>query len=167
MQGLFRPVLVCVFLVLLSGCKLAITVPAEGYVISSSGIRDCSGPGYCEFEIRDAAYRGTFTAVPWPGYTFVEWQDGSGFLCADSTDPSCTVEMPSESAGAVIAALFRTGKLRPIFSDPEGADTYWTVPSTRWTMTAGIRSSRTGISAAPGFTDRSIEQTHLRLPSCL
>lgn len=108
---------------LVTSCKLAVMVPSEGNLVSSSGTRDCNGPGYCEFDITASSFSETFTAVPRPGFEFVEWQDGTGFICADVTDPVCTVEMPNNAAGAVIVALFNTGSLRPVFSNPEGIDT--------------------------------------------
>ena len=123
MNGVIRPLLFVSALALLSGCKLAIMVPSEGNVVSASGTRDCNGPGYCEFDITESSFSDTFTAVPRPGFEFVAWQDGSGFFCADVTAPACTVEMPNEAFGAFVVALFRTGLIRPVFSNPEGVDT--------------------------------------------
>lgn len=108
---------------LVTGCKLAVMVPSEGNVVSSSGTRDCFGPDYCEFDIVETSFSETFTAIPRPGFEFVKWQDGGGFICADDTDPVCTVEMPDDTVGAVIVALFNTGSIRPVFSNPGGVDT--------------------------------------------
>jgi hypothetical protein len=75
---------------------------------------------HCEFGITDSSFSETFTAVPKPGFDFVKWQDRSGFFCANSTDPSCTVEMPNQETGESIITLFQTGSIRPIFNGPEG-----------------------------------------------
>lgn len=107
----------------LTGCKLAVMVSSGGYVESSSGTRDCTGPDYCEFVITDPAFSETFTAVPRPGYSFVGWQDGNGFICTNEGGTSCTVAMPNETIGAAVVALFSTASIRPVFSDPGGIDT--------------------------------------------
>ncbi len=117
-------VAVALFAVLsIGGCKLAVMVSSHGSVLSASGTRDCTGPDYCEFQISDAGFSESFTAVPQPGFSFVEWQDGNGFICADSTDPVCVVEVPDTALGALVVALFKTGSIRPVFSDPGGVDT--------------------------------------------
>lgn len=84
---------------LIAGCRLAVMVPSEGNVSSSSGTRDCTGPDYCEFDITEPSFSESFMAVPRPGSEFVEWQGGGGFICADTTDPVCVVEMPDGRSG--------------------------------------------------------------------
>lgn len=123
MDSIVRHLVYITIVFLASGCKLAVMVSSEGNVESLSGTRDCSGPGYCEFNITEPSFSETFTAVPRPGFEFVRWQDGNGFICANATDPVCTVEMPNETLGAAVVALFSTGSLRPVFSDPGGVDT--------------------------------------------
>jgi hypothetical protein len=123
MNGFIKILSLTVFALLVSGCKLAVMVPSEGNVVSSSGLRDCAGPRYCEFDITDDSFSETFTAVPRPGFEFVRWQDGGGFICAKSTDPACTVEMPNALVGAAVVALFNTGLIKPVFSTPGGVDT--------------------------------------------
>ena len=117
-DGFVRTLTIATLALLVTGCKLAVMVSSEGNVVSSSGTRNCSGPGYCEFAITDSSFSETFTAVPRPGFEFVKWQDGGGFFCAKSTDPVCTVEMPNEDFGDAVVALFLTGSIRPVFSDP-------------------------------------------------
>jgi len=123
MRAIIRTLSMIALALVLSGCKLAVMVSSHGSVLSASGTRNCTGPDYCEFIISDADFSETFTAVPQPGFTFVEWQSGNGFICADSTDPVCVVEMPDSTVGALIVALFKTGSIRPVFSDPGGVDT--------------------------------------------
>jgi hypothetical protein len=123
MDGIVRHLVLISIVLLVPGCKLAVMVSSEGNVLSSSETRHCNGPGYCEFDIVESSFSDTFTAVPRPGFEFVRWQDGNGFLCADATDPVCTVEMPNDTVGAAIVALFNTGSIRPVFSNPGGVDT--------------------------------------------
>ena len=123
MNGLMKVSTLLALASLTTGCKLAVMVESGGNVTSASGTRDCAGPRYCEFDITDAAFSETFTAIPRPGFEFVKWQNGDGFFCANSTDPVCTVEMLNEDAGAAIVALFKTGSIRPLFSTPQGVDT--------------------------------------------
>ena len=100
---------------LFTGCKLAVMVSSGGTVTSASRAMDCNGPKFCEFDISDAEFSETFTATPRTGYEFVKWQDGEAFLCANSTDPVCLVELPEGAAGASLAASSATASIRPIF----------------------------------------------------
>ena len=77
---------------LATGCKVALTVTSGGDVTSLSGANDCAGGSLCEYEVTDTNFSETFTAVPRAGYVFSRWQGGAGYLCAESTDPTCTVE---------------------------------------------------------------------------
>ena len=123
MKTVVRTLVLVALASMASGCKLAVLVGAGGEVVSLSGTRDCAGPDFCEFDITDSSFSDSFTAMPRPGYTFVKWQDGSGFFCGNSTDPVCTVEMPNEDVGDALIATFSSGSIRPIFSAPEGLDT--------------------------------------------
>lgn len=55
---------------LVTGCKLAVMVSSSGDVTSLSGTRDCLAGSSCEFEVADATFDETFTAVPKEGYVF-------------------------------------------------------------------------------------------------
>ena len=76
---------------LATGCKVALTVTSGGDVTSLSGANDCAGGSLCEYEVTDTNFSETFTAVPRAGYVFSKWQGGAGYLCAESTDPTCTL----------------------------------------------------------------------------
>lgn len=76
---------------LATGCKVALTVTSGGDVTSLSGANDCAGGSLCEYEVTDTNFSETFTAVPRAGYVFSKWQGGAGYLCAESTNPTCTI----------------------------------------------------------------------------
>ena len=76
---------------LATGCKVALTVTSGGDVTSLSGANDCAGGSLCEYEVTDTNFSETFTAVPRAGYVFSKWQGGAGYLCAESTNPTCTL----------------------------------------------------------------------------
>lgn len=121
-SDMFRFAFVSLMACILAGCKLAVMVSSGGEVQSLSGTRNCSGPGFCEFDIATTDFSDTFTAVPNPGYEFVEWQDGSGYLCASSQSTSCTVSLPAEPYASALLALFDMVSIRPVFKNV-GIDT--------------------------------------------
>lgn len=109
------------FLGLMVGCKLQVISPNGGEVRSiASG--NCAGGSVCDIDITDPAFSETFTAVPTAGYEFVKWQDGSGFQCADATEPTCSVSLPGGLQGAAIVALYTTASILPVY-DYVGIDT--------------------------------------------
>jgi hypothetical protein len=107
---------------LVVGCKLAVMVSPGGNVYSDSGTRNCVGPDFCEFDITDPFFSETFTAVPRPGFTFEKWQGGDGFVCANSTDPVCTLTLSGGVLGNAVVDSGLTGSVRPLFSGPSDLD---------------------------------------------
>lgn len=75
----------------LAGCKLAVIVSSGGDVQSASDTRNCASEKVCEFTITSDNFDDTFTAIPRAGYVFTQWAAGPGFLCGDSTNPTCNV----------------------------------------------------------------------------
>ena len=105
---------------LLAGCKLAVIVGEGGHVQSLSGASDCSSTSYCVIDIDAGDFSDSFTAVANPGYEFIKWQDGDGFLCGNSTDATCTVEIPpglTTDQQQALLNLFLTGRIMPLFAD--------------------------------------------------
>ena len=79
---------------LVAGCKVAVVVSSGGDVQSQSGTRDCAGGNSCEFDVVDANFDDTFTAVAKPGYVCAKWEQGrpgSRLLCRGSTNAVCRV----------------------------------------------------------------------------
>lgn len=95
---------------LLAGCKLAVIVPSGGDVTSASNTRNCSGGSLCEYNITDATFNDSFTAVAKPGYVFTKWNSGAGFLCGDSTNPTCTISNVGTAGIAAVEAIIATGQ---------------------------------------------------------
>ena len=72
----------------------------------------------------------TFTATPGAGFDFTKWRTGDGFLCADSTDPVCTVSLSGGALGAGIVASDEMAYIMPEFNCviehcPERPDPNW------------------------------------------
>lgn len=88
---LFKILVILAVTALATGCKVALMVPSGGNVTSASGTKNCTGGSLCEHNITGATFSETFTAVAKPGYVFSKWSAGSGFMCANSVSPSCTI----------------------------------------------------------------------------
>ena len=117
---MLRKIVVAFALIPLASCKFAVIVGEGGSVESQSGLRDCSSLSYCLFAVEDTNWSETFTAEPKPGYIFVKWQDGTGYFCQNSTNPSCTIEKPEhlgDEGANLIVNSFEVGSISPIFRD--------------------------------------------------
>ncbi|MBT4521086.1 MAG: hypothetical protein HOC23_13875 [Halieaceae bacterium] len=57
----------------LSGCKLQITVPEGGKVVSTSGTYNCAAGTVCTIDVLDLMFDETFEALSDEGYTFTGW----------------------------------------------------------------------------------------------
>jgi cytochrome c peroxidase len=82
-----RVVVVGVFLIL-SACKLQITVPENGQVITESGTYICPAGSTCTIDILDTLFDEAFIAEPASGYEFVQWARVPLAFCGGSSD-SC------------------------------------------------------------------------------
>lgn len=110
---------------LIAGCKLAVIVPTGGDVTSTSGTRNCLGGSICEHNITDTSFNDTFTAVARPGYVFSKWSAGPGFLCANSTNPTCVTTNVGTVGNPFVESVIATGQhfyVMPLF-DFVGIDT--------------------------------------------
>lgn len=105
MRGTLVKISMLAAVVLLAGCRIGAAVFEGGNVISASGSRHCFEGRTCEFEVNDTNFTETFTAQPRAGYEFVKWRAGEGFLCADSTNPSCNVSNVGAEGNAGIEAV--------------------------------------------------------------
>ena len=115
---LTRALAVSAMLLLASGCKLILINPEGGLMASTSGTRDCRAPTVCTFEITDATFDETWTAVPDPLWEFVRWSDGTDFVCAGSTNPVCSVSSVGTTGDPLAEAIIASDKsyyMMPIF----------------------------------------------------
>lgn len=125
MRALMTKTLFVLFVAaVMTGCKIAVIVPSGGDLISSNPAHSCAEENVCEFEINagQLPFTESFTAHPKPAHEFEKWSDGSDFLCGNSTDPTCTVNINDGAFGVLLTALFDSGYVMPIFKDV-GIDT--------------------------------------------
>jgi Leucine-rich repeat (LRR) protein len=71
-------------LALASGCKIEITVPEGGKVVSASHAYDCDSGKTCVVEVNDFHFAETFDAHAQEGWIFIGWKVGRGYLCQRS-----------------------------------------------------------------------------------
>ncbi len=118
MNGLsIKALLIISLAILATGCRVAIIVPTGGSVVSTNSEYSCPEASVCEFEVTEAPFSETFTAQASPGYEFEKWSNGAGFLCGNSTNPTCVVSLPDVPVVAIIIALFDSSYVMPIFKD--------------------------------------------------
>ena len=77
--------LALVFVLLLTeGCKIEITVPEGGKVVSASHAYDCDSGKTCVVEVNDFHFAETFDAHAAEGWIFIGWKLGQKQLCQRS-----------------------------------------------------------------------------------
>ncbi len=72
-------------IVLLSACKVRITVPEGGTVVTRSGNIICAAGDTCEIDVVDQYFDETFMARPDDGYVFKSWAKVPRGLCGKRT----------------------------------------------------------------------------------
>lgn len=91
---------IVIWLLLLSGCYIDVSVEGRGTVNSSSGkIVSCdeTGSGTCVANYT-APMTETFTAIPDPGWTFLKWEDSYSLpICDGDTILTCVYTLNSGS----------------------------------------------------------------------
>jgi hypothetical protein len=109
----------------LTGCRVAVIVVEGGEVQSTiSGTCLPAAPGItgtvCIHEVNNTAYSETFTTDPDAGWVFVKWNIGDGFLCADSTNPTCVVTNAPLAGNPGVEAAVQSDAafyLMPVFTE--------------------------------------------------
>lgn len=100
-----------------SGCKLNVIVPVGGDVELVNGVVCVEGT-VCEYEIDRSSYMNNLLAIPKPGYEFVRWQAGNGFIfCADTTEATCSIALAPDPITEFALAVGGTTYLMPVFKD--------------------------------------------------
>ncbi len=100
-----------------AGCKVRITVPDGGRVVSDSGVYTCNAGQACDIDVTDIYFDETFRAEPEPGLEFIHWQKQASGLCA-GLNPACrliTATFPSEPDLMQILESDNVYYLRPYF----------------------------------------------------
>jgi hypothetical protein len=108
--------LMCCLLSTVAGCRIGASVFEGGDVFSESGTRHCFEGSTCEFTVGDTLFMETFIAIPRTGFEFTKWKGGDGFLCADSTDPVCTISLPGGALGNAVVASDEMFYIMPEFT---------------------------------------------------
>jgi hypothetical protein len=72
---------------LLPGCRIQISVPEGGRVVSQSGAYSCESGDTCIIDVVDVFFDETFEGIPAPGYTFANWRKGTRVFCGGRKKP--------------------------------------------------------------------------------
>jgi Leucine Rich repeats (2 copies) len=67
--------------VLSAGCKVQITTPEGGDVVSASRAYECASGSSCTVEVNDVHFSEEFIAAPSQGWVFMGWKEGQRHLC--------------------------------------------------------------------------------------
>lgn len=103
--------------VLLVGCKIEITVPQGGSVVTSSGAYTCFAGQTCLVSVYDIHFDETFSVTAEPGYQFAGWKKQDRGLCGGSSDP-CRLFTSSFEGQPNLMAVLESDEvfyLEPVF----------------------------------------------------
>lgn len=104
---------------LLSGCKVEITVPAGagGSVITKTGTFQCLPGQICTIGVYGLSFDQDFVAAPAPGYTFEGWRKTNRGFCGNKQE-SCHLTTSGFAGNANLMAMLESDNvfyLEPIF----------------------------------------------------
>jgi len=107
-------------ILIFTGCKVKITVPAGGKVISKSGAYECRSGQECVVDIYDLFFDEEFFGEPAPGYSFIKWRKVNRGLCGNTETPCRIVSAWAEIHENFMAVLQsdEVFYLEPIFAEP-------------------------------------------------
>ena len=103
---------------LLSACKIAISVPTGGRVVTESEVYTCSEGQTCEIEVVDTLFDETFIAEPDSDHVFVGWKARDRGLCGNRTTACRLFTSAFEGQPSLMAFLQSDDVfyLEPVFS---------------------------------------------------
>lgn len=107
----------------LAGCKIEISVPEGGAVVSSTGLYGCVAGEMCTIDVNHTYFQEHFTAVPKAGYEFAGWQKTQGGFCGGS-DSRCNLTTTTFTPHPGLMALLDAGTvftMNPVFVKTGGA----------------------------------------------
>lgn len=108
----------------LVACKIEITVPDGGRVVSESGTYECSAGQVCLIDVRDVFFNEEFTVNPHPGWRFRWWKSRPGYFCGGKTS-NCVLSTAAFEGNDILMGLLDSDEvffLEPVFSQ-ESVDT--------------------------------------------
>ncbi len=113
----------CIVLSLLaiaSGCKVKISVPEGGRVISASGAFDCPQRQECTLDVVVVFFDETFSAEPAAGFVFAGWRRGKDRLCGGGSG-DCRLATTGFAGNDGLMAVLESDRvfhLEPFFALP-------------------------------------------------
>jgi hypothetical protein len=124
-----RYLVAVVFLLSLSACKISITVPEGGSVITESGSLNCSAGSTCMVDVVDLFFDETFIARPAEGYRFTQWRKQQRGLCGGNSTPCRLFTSGFAGNDALLTFLGKDEVffLDPVFTSSSGGS-YGTAP---------------------------------------
>lgn len=119
-----RLFLIMVVAAVLSSCKVIVTVPFGGEVVTEDGFV-CRAGETCEVNVSNEFFDSTFTAVAAEGYTFVRWRVKPGAFCGNAAVPCYLTTDGFEAYPELMAYLDSDLEyyLEPVFVQYDPA--YW------------------------------------------
>lgn len=88
----------------LTGCKIEISVPEGGAVVSSTDLYGCASGEMCTIDVDHIYFQEHFTAVPEAGYEFAGWQKTRGGFCGGK-DSLCNLSTKKFTPHPALMAL--------------------------------------------------------------
>lgn len=117
-----RYIPVLIFALLLGACKIVVTVPESGRVVSDSGAYDCDSGETCEIDVVDLFFEETFTALPAEDQLFLGWKKKNRGFCGGKTAACELISAPLEG-NAILEEVLLSGQrfyLEPVFAPVGG-----------------------------------------------
>ena len=100
----------------LSACKIVVTIPEGGRVVSEDGFV-CLAGETCRIDVADTSFDSTFRAIPEPGYSFARWNRKPSAFCGDRRAP-CTLSTRQFGPHEALLDILATDQeffLEPVF----------------------------------------------------
>ena len=116
MKHLPTVILLALVSIALPGCKIVVTVPEGGRVVSDDGFV-CHAGETCRIDVSDTSFESTFRAIPDPGYSFARWHRKPSAFCGDRRAP-CTLSTRGFAPHAALMDMLASDReffLEPVF----------------------------------------------------
>jgi hypothetical protein len=116
---------------LLGGCKILVSVPEGGAIITESGAYRCGAGQTCEVSVTDIFFSEEFVASPEPGYYFAGWKKRNRGLCGGKQD-SCNLFTSGFAGNAGLSSLLYSDQvffLEPVFEFTPDENDYYALRS--------------------------------------
>ena len=121
--------IVIVLAVVLSGCKIKVTVPEGGSVKTQSGAFSCAAGKMCTIDVVDLFFDEVFVATADGEHQFIAWQGGDRTFCGGSSNP-CTLSTAGFAGNSILMSFLEGDEkfhLKPYFAR-KGSDSLTPLP---------------------------------------